>query len=230
MMRKLLLAGFVIIFASILFYAIPWLPYGLSEEDYNNRLTLLMLLVLAAGVSAFGAVYFREYGNRLEQTILTWTTVHEGLGELRQREYFYDRLVIECQRAQATGSRFSVVALRINEPEDSGTHIAAALIALKPVVRDSDCLAALGPHEIGVLAPRIQGSEAESFADHLRRLVSAATTRDGGRDVHAGWAVYGRDADEAGALVGIARERMLGRKPYVPTAPEPAPAPEYPAA
>ena len=209
--RKAMLVTFFAVFIATLLYAIPWLPYGLTVEDYDQRLTVLILLVMAAAVSAFGAVYLREASMRMQQTIDTYATVQEGLGDLRRREYFYERIVYECDLAEARRGEFAVIALRLEErPTSSLTEgkLAEAIGALEPMIREQDCVAALGPHEIGVLAPRIRVVDAEAFAERLRARLEA-TPWDRPMKVLAGWAVYPLDARDAGPLVGVARKRML---------------------
>lgn len=213
--RKFMLVIFFSIFVATCLWAIPWLPYGLSVDDYNDRLTMLMLLLAAASVSAFGATYMRDLSRRLEQTMMTWSSVHEGLGDLRRREYFYERVVLECERAEKQGREFSVIVLRLQEPEGSA-GVQATLEAFEPMVKEYDCMTVLGPQEVGILAPRIGYADAQRVAQHLSGLL--ASTAGPETYVFTGWAVYGRDARDAGTLVGIARQRLNGRTSSVAAA------------
>ena len=63
----------------------PWLPYGLSEEDYNSKVQFFVILILMAVCLGFAAVYLRDISNRVEQTMMTWNSVNDGLGDLRRR-------------------------------------------------------------------------------------------------------------------------------------------------
>ena len=213
---RLMYAAFFTVFAGALLWAMPWLPYGLEKQDYHPRTAFLLILLSAAWLTALGAVYLRGRSRRVEQTLLTWTTVQQGLSDRRRREYFYDRIVIECERAKMRRGEFTVVALRIEPNGDEvfeGRKLELALGALEPLIRDYDCLAALGPHEIGVLAPRITGDDAEAFAESLCTLVREALAgQDAEADVHAGWAVFGAVAPDAGELVGLARSNLARRQ------------------
>jgi GGDEF domain-containing protein len=213
--RKAMLVSFVVIFIAILFWTIPWLPYGFSEEDYNGKVVQLMVLVVTACLTAFGAVYHRDAGHRLEQTMLTWTTVHEGLGDLRQREYLYERIVIECERARHNRREFTVVALRLGEAEDGDSNdalaTAQAMTMLAPILEESTCIALMGPREIGIMAPHVQMAQAPAYAARAREQVEAGSI-DLRTPVRVGWAVYPVEAQEAGGLVGLARARLLGKK------------------
>jgi GGDEF domain-containing protein len=203
-----MLGLFSLTFLSILFWCIPWLPYGLSVDDYDTRFTLLMSLVMIAGLTAFGAVYHRDLGRRLEQTLLTWSSVYDGLGGLRRREYFYDRILIECERAQHSSSQFTIVTLRtadvIRTTEEGALE--GAIKLLSPFVRESDCLAILGSREIGVLALGVDGRMATSYAEKLTELLNNSQTGTT-KWASAGWSVYGVDSVDAGTLIGIARQR-----------------------
>lgn len=207
--RRLILAGFFTVFIATVFYVVPWLPYGLSEADYNGRVTFLLVLMLIATVLAFGAIYLRDLSNRVEQTMLTWTTVNDGLNDLRRREYLFDRIVLECSRAGLAREPFTVVALRVGGSMNSDTEkIHRAIKALEPIVRDYDCLASLGPHEIAVLAQGIGTAEAPGLEASLTGIVAEAFPGEE-HGISAGHAVFGADATEAGALIGIARERLM---------------------
>ena len=173
--RKTMLICFSLIFIAVVFWAIPWLPYGLSVEDYDSRTLLLVGLMVMASLTAFGAVYHRDLSRRIEQTLVTWSSVHDGLGDLRKREYFYDRIVIECDRAAGSGSQFTVVTMRLENTDHDEKKAAQlseqALAILAPTAKESDCLAILGPREIGMLAPDVDAKQALAFSQRLRSLV-----------------------------------------------------------
>ena len=222
--RRFMLVVFFSIFVAVVLWAIPWLPYGLAVEDYNDRLTLLMLLVLAASVSAFGAVYMRDLSDRMEQTVLTWATVHDGLSDMRRREYFYDRIVAECENTHTPDTnQFTVVALRMEKaPEgDEAASMEKAMEQVGNTITDTDFLAILGPHEIGVMSLRTGFAEAAAFAERLRSHL--ASSLQDGSGVRAGWSVYPQDGNEAAVLLGIARERLwpVGANRKVVPVPDP---------
>jgi GGDEF domain-containing protein len=210
--RRLIIAAFFTVFVATILYTVPWLPYGLTKEDYNDQVQFMVVLMLMAVCLGFAAVYLRDIGNRVEQTMLTWNTVNDGLSDLRRREYFFDRIVLECSRAGLTSQPFTVVTLRLTVPQSSDEEkIARAIRALEPVVREYDCLSSLGPHEIAVLAHGIGDDEAPILANNLAQMVTAAfpeipVTDD---EVISGYAVFAVDSHDAGTLIGIARERLM---------------------
>jgi GGDEF domain-containing protein len=210
--RRLILTAFFTVFVGTMLYTIPWLPYGLSEDDYNSNVKFFVIMILVAICLGFAAVYLRDISNRVEQTMLTWNSVNDGLGDLRRREYFFDRIVLECSRAGLTGQHFTVVALRLTVPQSSDSEkISRAIRALEPIVREYDCLSSLGPHEIAVLAHGVGDAEAPILANNLAQVVTNAfpevpVTDD---EVVAGYAVFDSDSKDAGTLIGIARERLM---------------------
>jgi GGDEF domain-containing protein len=223
--RRLIIAAFFTVFVATMLFTIPWLPYGLTEQDYNSNVQFFVILILIAVCLGFAAVYLRDISNRVEQTMLTWNSVNDGLGELRRREYFFDRIVLECSRAGLTNQHFTIVALRLTVPQSSDAEkIARAIRALEPIVREYDCLSSLGPHEIAVLAHGVGEQEAPLLANNLAQVVTSAFPEVSITDdeVVAGYAVFDADSKDAGTLIGIARERLMRNRHRPSGAPEEA--------
>jgi GGDEF domain-containing protein len=219
LLSRLMLTAFFVGYVATLVWTIPWFPGGLSTEDYDARTAPLLFLLFFASATAFGAVYLRDRRRRIEQTLLTWNSVHDGLSDLRRREYFYDRIVIECERARTRQSQFTVAVLKLGgEGKTPGAQqVSRALSALEPLVKEHDCLASISPHEIGVLAPQVTEREAAAFTGKIEALVTAAFGADpNGASVQAGYAIFGRDATDAGELVGTARSRSLSHPDPLP--------------
>lgn len=207
------LIAFYVVCAAFILWSMPWLPYSGPQFEYNDRVLYQTILTLAAALLAFGAVNLRERKKQVEKALLAWTSVrvHDGLTRLRQREYFYERVVIECQRAKADASSLAVVVIRLPPAESGDTDASLtqrAIESLEPMVTDYDCLAAISAHEIAVLVPRIDGSEVANVVARLQAAVGA----EGGSAVDAGWAVYGEQSTDAGDLLGHARSAVLNRE------------------
>ncbi len=210
--RRLMLAAFFTLFGATLLWVIPWFPYGLSKEDYNSNISLLISLMLLATTAAFAAIYLRETSRRIEQSLVVWSSMSDGLSDWSRREYFLERIVLECSRARADHGFFAVISLRLSVQFGSDNeNVLKSMRVLERLVPDYDCLSSLGPHEIGVLARDLEDREIKEIARRLVQAVVEGFSDDesGEVDVQAGWAVYGKDASEAGALVGIARERLM---------------------
>ena len=207
-LRRVMLVAFAFMSIGTLLWVLPWFPWGLTAKDYESTATLPVALAFGAWISAFGAVYLRDQGNRYEQTLVTWSSVHEGLGDLRHREYFFERVVIECMRSERTGIPFGIFTARFGTGVGHSAETAAALEALGGLVRQTDSLASLGPQEIGVLGAGMGHREAPAFGYRLKGMLETSTGADNDEQVNVGWAIWGIDGDDAGSLVGLARSRM----------------------
>lgn len=203
-----MLGLFGVMCVGTLLWVLPWVPIGLTRDDYNSDAGLAVALAFGALLCALGAVYFRDKSNRYEQTLVTWSSVHDELGDLLRREYFYERAEIESVRADRSGVSFGVFAVRFSPNENAGSaETANALEALAGMIRQTDSLAALGPQEVAVLGAAMGTREAPGFAYRLKSTIEKAT---GATDdqVSVGWAIWGTDGTDAGTLLGLARSRM----------------------
>lgn len=207
-LRRVMLAFFVAMTVGTLLWAVPWVPWGLRTDDYNASAAIPVALGFGAWLSAFGAVYLRDQSNRYEQTLVTWASVHDELGDLRPREYFFERVVMECTRSDRSEVPFGVFAMRFGAGEEMhAADTATVLETIGGLMRQSDSLAALGAQEVGVLGVGMGQREAPAFAYRLKS--SLENVLPGHEDqVNVGWAIWGVDAKDAGSLVGIARTRM----------------------
>jgi GGDEF domain-containing protein len=208
-LRNVMLVAFGILFAATLLWVMPWVPWGLTNEDYPEGAGVAVALAFGAWIAGFGAVYLRDQTNRYEQTLVTFSSVHDELGDLRRREYFYERAVIECMRSERNGVSFGVFAIRFGMGESvNSAETATALEALAGLIRQTDSLAALGPQEVGVVAAGMGSREAPGFAYRLKSTLEKATGATDSDQVSVGWAIWLTDGFDADTLVGIARSRM----------------------
>lgn len=218
------LVAFYVVCAAFILWSTPLLPYSGPRFEYNERVLYQTILALAAALLAFGAVNLRERKKQAEKALLAWTSVrvHDGLTLLRQREYFYERVVLECLRAKADESSLAVVVMRLppGKPGDGDASLAQrAIESLEPMVTDYDCLAAISAHEVAVLVPRIDAQEVANVVARLQTAVSAAVGAEDGSAVEAGWAVYGEQGTDAGDLLGHARSTVVNRQTGMAAAP-----------
>jgi GGDEF domain-containing protein len=179
-------------------------------EDYNSRVAMMMLLAGCAALFAFIAVRMRDKIRRVESTYVTMSSVHDRLTDLRRREYFYDRLLLECDRARQSGVPFSVVVLRAGTDDGATfetTPVQRVVEVLEPLAKEYDWLAPIGVQEVALFAPHLTSEAASAFADDLLARVGASLGLPGVR-LTAGFATYGPGLDEAGDLLGQARRTV----------------------
>ena len=215
-----MLAAFFTLFAATILWVIPWFPYGLSIEDYDSNISLLIGLMMLATTAAFAAIYLRETSRRIEQSFMAWSNVSGEISDWSRREYFLERIALECSRALSDHGSFAVFSLRVSvQPGNSNENVSLSLRALEGFAEDYDCFSSLGPDEVGIIALGLQDREAKGRAQQLVQAVidRFSAEESGAVDIKAGWAVYGKDAEDAGALLGIARERLM-RKSQIESA------------
>ncbi len=207
-----MLDAFFTLFAATILWVIPWFPYGLSIEDYNSNISLLIGLMILATTAAFASIFLRETSRRIEQSFMAWSNITGEISDWNRRKYFLERIVLECSRAQSDHGSFAVFSLRVSvQPANGNENVSLSIQALERFAGDYDCFSSLGPNEVGLIALGLQDREAKARAQQLVQAVVDGFAVDESRavDINAGWAVYGKDAEEASALVGIARERLM---------------------
>ena len=205
LLRKVMLVAFGLLLAATLLWVVPWVPWGLRTEDYSAGAGVAVALACGSWVAAFGAVYLRDQSNRYEQTLVTWSSLRDGFGDLRRREYFFERVVIECTRSEPLRH-----SLRRLSQCDSAR--AGASPAPKPprrskpwVVSSVRPIASLrwDRRKSASSGAGMGNREAPAFAYRLKSTLERAMTTVDGDQVSVGWAIWGVDGKDAGSLVGL---------------------------
>lgn len=211
----LLMAGVFI------FWLVPWMPTGLEADDYTAELEFTIYLF--AGVVAAGilSLVFRTLALRDRESLLVWAAVYdEGTG-LRNRTYLYDRLSLECERAERTGGVFSVIVLEIRAaggPDEMQRALPDAVFQkagqiLDRLTRPTDLVALLSGSELAILTVGADATKPDllkervctALAEELSRLPGQASTIN----VVGGVATYGSDGEDPGALVQAAHSTAI---------------------
>lgn len=201
-----------------LYMAIPWFPGGLSEEDYSSQVALT--LILGGGTFGVGAMtlLLRQWVRRRNDAVAALSGVYDSATGLYARAYFYDRLGLDCDRAQRLDIpvslllfRFELAAVagRRGGPERALQQLSDALVR---GTRDSDAVAVLAANELAVAT---SGVDKESALDLGQRLCAALdkalTGRPGGsagKCLRLGVSTYPDDARDAQELIRYARLAM----------------------
>src|SRR5437762_7713093 len=97
---RALLAAFFGCTAVYLLWSIPWLHVGTSRADYNGHVVFQTLLSLLLLVLAFASIRLRDKTRNAAISIQSWTVVRDKLTHMRRHEYFIDRLLFECEKAE----------------------------------------------------------------------------------------------------------------------------------
>jgi diguanylate cyclase (GGDEF)-like protein len=219
---RLSMAAFWTVAVLFFLWAIPWLPGGMSVEDYSPGV-IFTFSVLGSCILLGGfAITLRTLAHRRRQALVAWTTVYDETTGLRNRRYFLERLRLECEQAAERRSHFGVILFAF-EPAHGGSpreaqSTTAALRSAGQVLasqtRLSDIVAVIGPRELVVLTPGLGLGAAEPTAQRLgrvlfRKVEGWADKPDQQPTLRVGVAVFGGETTEPGDLLRAARSHLV---------------------
>jgi len=216
-LSRLALGAFIFVSVIILLWLIPWLPTGLDTSDYTPRVAFTIYLLAGAALIGLIALSLQELARRDRQVLTAWASVYDEATGLHTRSYFYDRLGLECERAQHMPEPFSVIVLRFHtlgsssksKPPLSNDALKKTAELINSVTHSSDVVGLLSGSELAVLTVRVDRERRHSLQERLYRTVSAALPDLVGEasriDVRCGGATYGIDAAQPGGLIQAAR-------------------------
>ena len=210
---RLAMAAFFVLAVLFFLWMLPWLPSGLDAKDYTREVTFTLYLLGGVTLVGVSTLALRELTRRKRERLVAWSSLYDEATGLHNRAYLYDRLSLECDRAERRGSVFSVFVLQIRSSASKPILSNAVLQRLAEMInsctRSTDLVALLNGSELGVLAIGV-GQEARAVllgtlqtvvAEELSRHLDAATTVK----VIGGTATYGVHGKEPAALVQAAR-------------------------
>ncbi len=216
-LSRLALAAFFAIAGVFFFWILPWMPIGLDADDYTPELAFTVYLLAGMGITGILALGARELVRRKRQGLIAWSAVYDEATGLHNRTFLYDRLSLECERAEHSGGLFYVIILQIRLyrptlgplPTLSNAMLQQVAELINRLTRRSDLVALLSGSELAILAFELGG---ESQHDLLERLRNAVATELSGLldesamvNVAGGVATYGTQGTEPGALIHAAR-------------------------
>lgn len=218
-LKRFALVAFLSMAAAFLFWAIPWLPSGLDTSDYTPELAFTTYLLGGIAITAVAAMGCQELARRNREGILAWGSVYDEATGLHNRDYLYDRIALECERAKRNEGVFSIVVFRVQADDPSpGLMTVAELI--EGVTHRFDVIALLSDSELAVLSIGVGEEHRRRFVDRIVGTVttklSDASARPGAVDLRAGAATYGADGDDTDTLVQAARAATR-RAPHAPS-------------
>lgn len=220
-LRRLALAAFAAMAALFLLWALPWLPRGLDVDNYTPELALSTYLFVGVVVAAILALVFQELARRDRESLLLWGTVYDEATGLHNRAYLYDRLSLECERAERSGNVFSLVVLQVRlDSSVSGSAPTLPGAALQEVGRlldslthPSDLVALLSGSELAILSMGVERRDRGTLQERLRGAVAAALPRLLLRPalvaVRSGSATFGEDGNDPETLIQAARAAAI---------------------
>ena len=210
---RLAMAAFFVMAVLFFLWTLPWLPSGLEANDYTREVALTLYLLGGVTLVGVSTMALRELTRRKRERLVAWSSVYDEATGLHNRAYLYDRLSLECDRAERGGIVFSVFVLQIrgsaSKPILSNAVLRRLAEMINSCMRSTDLVALLSGSELAVLAIGV-GQEARAVllgtlqtvvADELARHLDPATPVK----VIGGTATYGVHGKEPAALVQAAR-------------------------
>jgi diguanylate cyclase (GGDEF)-like protein len=214
---RLMAVAFWVATAYFLYWAIPWFPGGLSEEDYTEQVALTLMLGGLCVILGAGTLVLRQHLRGIREALLAWTAVYDETTGLYNRRYFLDRLSLECERARRQGATFSLILMRLEHGTGRGRGPSAgALRRLGTVItrtaRSNDLVALLGGNELAVVAMGVSRKVAPQVVDRFRDALEGSLVDRGDRlNLHLGVATYGARCRDPGMLLRSARRSLTGQ-------------------
>ena len=216
-LNRFAMAAFVAMTALLVLWLLPWAPSGLEADDYTPELAFTVYLLGGVAVVGVLVLLSRELVRRHRESLMVWAAVYDEATGLHNRTYLYDRLSLECERAERSGGIFSVIVLQIRigssatEPVPALSNVALENVAdlINRLTHPADLVAMLSGSELAVLAIGVGREQRVALLERLRTAVAAELPefldKTAVVDVIAGGATYGVEGSEAGALVQAAR-------------------------
>ena len=209
---RLLAVAFWAAMVYFVFWAIPWLPGGLSKDDYSRQVALTLVFGGVCVLLGLGTLVLREYLRRTREALLAWGAVYDDTTGLYNRRYFYDRLSLECEWARRHAITFSLVVIRFEPKRDSSRGASANALrrlatALGRATRPNDLVAVLGGNELAVVAMGVSRKMLPQVTERLKKaLQRSITDPDERQSLRLGAATYGTRARHPNELLRSARE------------------------
>lgn len=208
-------------------WMIPWVPVGMTPEDYNPAVRVALALAIGSTVLSLLALFARQPIDGEGEIAQVWHSLLGSRTTLRNRTQFHKRLARECERAQRDQRRrLSLLLVRVQENGDRGTrgradafeHVAGSMV---PVVRSSDIIGMAGDSELGVLAIGADAKAREIISLRFEPALASALrgwwveAGVSGREalVSLGASTFGADGIEPGRLLAAARDSLT---PVIP--------------
>jgi diguanylate cyclase (GGDEF)-like protein len=216
-LSRFAMAAFLALALFFFAWLTPWLPRGFDARDYTPEISFTVYLL--SGITFLGIVTLalRERAWRKRETLMAWSAVYdEGTG-LHHRTYLYDRLSLECERAERANSSFSVLIMHIrlggaqSGPMPTLSHTALQRLAelINGLTHPGDLVALLSGSELAVLAIEVNRDDRSKLLERLRLAIMDELPHlinpDAIVGVAAGSATYGTDGRDPETLIKTAR-------------------------
>ncbi|MDI6856823.1 MAG: diguanylate cyclase [Dehalococcoidia bacterium] len=173
-------ALFWILILVIVLWLIPWLPLGLSSTDYSPEVLLaFVLLGLCPAVTAT-VLLTKGIVKQRREALAAWSSIYDAQTGLRNREYFFERLKVQCQLGRELAEyRVGLILVKVEEPVRDGSGMGPADekvfrllgMSIANQMRPSDLVAVIDEKEIGILVSAASPTGLEIVSERIRRCL-----------------------------------------------------------
>jgi diguanylate cyclase (GGDEF)-like protein len=159
----------------------PWFHVGMAASDYSPQVVIaLLLLGMCPAVTAV-AILLRSIAKQRREALVAWLSIYDKATGLRNQDYFFERLKLQCQLGgQMSEYSVGVVLMSIEEmgrdgesvaPTEEALHLIGSSIAGE--MRPTDLVAIVGDREIGVLVSVASPMALQIVAERVRRSLQS---------------------------------------------------------
>lgn len=214
---RLIMAAFLALAALFLVWVMPWLPSGLDTADYSSNVAFTIYLLAILSATGMATLGVREQAWRKREGLMVWTAVYDEATGLHNRAYLFDRIALECERAERMGGVFSLFVLGIwvggvgsgPPPTVSDTALQRVAEFINRLSRPTDLVALLSRSDLAVLMIGVDREKRAPLLERIRATVAAELPRllDGPANINVsgGASTYAVEGKEAASLIQAAR-------------------------
>jgi diguanylate cyclase (GGDEF)-like protein len=174
-------AAFWAMVALFFLWATPLFPWGMSRGDYSPEVIFALLILGCCPAIVAVALLARSTAAQRRQALVAWAAIYDRATGVRNREYFFERLQLQCKLAQELADyRVGLIIVTVEESRDgtaelrpaadkvfrlTGMHIASQM-------RPSDLVAGISGTELAVLVSTGSPVALQAISLRIRRLLA----------------------------------------------------------
>jgi diguanylate cyclase (GGDEF)-like protein len=219
---RLAVVAFSLMVFLFLLWALPWVPLGMSADDYSLEVLLALILLGCSPAVTAVTLLTRGMAAQRREALIAWASIYDRATGLRNRDYFLERLALQCQLGREVAEyRVGVIIVAIEELQEDGKGSRPAddrlyrLIGMSMAgqMRPTDLIAPIGNTEMGVLVSAASPASVQLVAERVRRSLDQNLEEIAGQSasnlsIRMGVATLNHAQSEPEALLAAARSSM----------------------
>jgi diguanylate cyclase (GGDEF)-like protein len=228
-LSRLAWVAFWACFVYFLVWSIPLFGVGLSADDYTPQLAVTMTFASFCVILGSLSGMLRKTARHKREALVAWSSLYDETTGAHTRSHLYDRLALECERAERHGGSFALLMLKLRSSRDGGhansDFLRTAAKRVQDLIRGSDLVALVSNDEFGVLLCGVSADAAAVLAGRFRDSLEwtpVKAAEHGGSPVdivvEVGTAMFGDGGRTPEALLETARSSMTRLDDSLPIA------------